>query len=440
MNKKTFDIAIIGGGFSGLNLALKLSRDLNKKIILIEKDPNLGGLASTFTFKSFRLEKYYHHWFTGDVEILNLIKELGLEKYLIQKPSNTGVFYANSTYRLSSPLDLLRFKPLSFFGRIRLGIGFIYTSFLRKTDDIENQTAEKWLIKIFGNEVFSKVWLPLLKGKFGDDYKNLSAIWMWKKLGLRGSSRSKDGRENLIYFNGSFEILTKKLQEQIEINNGTILQNSQVSYIEKTNYGFKITADQYESIDAKEIIFTTAPAITAQLAKNLIKGDIYDQLNRVKYLGNVCIILFLEKSLSEYYWLNVNDPNFPFVGVIEHTNFDKTLKNHFGNIVYLSRYCSKDDIYFNMNDEELISVCKESLSKMFSDFDSNKIKDHFVWKSDYSQPFMEVGYKHIIPPNVLSSDGVFQTSMANIYPEDRGTNYAVKYTNEFLKKYYDKKD
>jgi len=441
ISSKTYDVTVIGGGFSGLNLAYKLSKNHNLKVLLLEESDQLGGLASTFYYKGIKLEKFYHHWFTGDKAIMTLIDELGLSKRLMVKPSRTGVYYANSTYRLSTPIDLLKFKPLSFIARIRLGLGFIYAKFLKDSLKIESKTSEEWLIKVFGNEVFEKVWKPLLVGKFGEDYKSLSAVWMWKKLGLRGSSRSKDGRENLIYFDGSFDELINKIEEEIIKYGSDIIKECKINeVIENNNMDLlEVKSDKNLLIQTKKVIFTTAPEITESICNKAIDENTRNQLSRIEYLGNVCMILFLDKSLSDIYWLNVNDANFPFVGIIEHTNFDNTFVDNGYHVVYLSRYCRVEDKYFKMNDNELIKVCKDSLKEMFPDFSEDSIKDYVIWRSKHSQPFMEIGYKSLIPKNELLKDKIFQVSMANIYPEDRGTNQAVKYTDDFLRKYYGKK-
>ena len=441
ISSKTYDVTVIGGGFSGLNLAYKLSKNHNLKVLLLEESDQLGGLASTFYYKGIKLEKFYHHWFTGDKAIMTLIDELGLSKRLMVKPSRTGVYYANSTYRLSTPIDLLKFKPLSFIARIRLGLGFIYAKFLKDSLKIESKTSEEWLIKVFGNEVFEKVWKPLLVGKFGEDYKSLSAVWMWKNLGLRGSSRSKDGRENLIYFDGSFDELINKIEEEIIKYGSDIIKECKINeVIENNNMDLlEVKSDKNLLIQTKKVIFTTAPEITESICNKAIDENTRNQLSRIEYLGNVCMILFLDKSLSDIYWLNVNDANFPFVGIIEHTNFDNTFVDNGYHVVYLSRYCRVEDKYFKMNDNELIKVCKDSLKEMFPDFSEDSIKDYVIWRSKHSQPFMEIGYKSLIPKNELLKDKIFQVSMANIYPEDRGTNQAVKYTDDFLRKYYGKK-
>tara|TARA_X000000368_G_scaffold101436_1_gene78237 strand:+ start:1178 stop:2506 length:1329 start_codon:yes stop_codon:yes gene_type:complete len=439
--EEIYDVIVIGGGYSGLNLTYKLSKNHNLRVLLVEESDQLGGLASTFYSKGIKLEKFYHHWFIGDKEIMALIDELGLSERLIVKPSRTGVYYANSTFRLSTPIDVLKFKPLTLISRIRLGLGFIYAKFLKDTSNIEGMTSEEWLTKVFGNEVYEKVWKPLLVGKFGEDHKSLSAVWMWKKLGLRGSSRSKDGRENLIYFDGSFDELTNKIEEEIIKSGSDILKECKINEVIENNDTnlLEVKSEQNHLIQAKKVIFTTAPEITESICKKSLDKETRNQLTRIDYLGNVCMILFLDKSLSDFYWLNVNDPNFPFVGIIEHTNFDNTFVDNGYHVIYLSRYCRVEDKYFIMSDKEFLNVCKDSLKEMFPDFSEDSIKDFAIWRSKYSQPFMEIGYKSMIPKNELLKDKIFQISMANIYPEDRGTNCAVKYTDDFLNEYYDDK-
>jgi protoporphyrinogen oxidase len=434
-----YDLAVIGGGFSGMNLAFRLSKDYNKKVILLEKDEQLGGLASTFSYKGVEIEKFYHHWFTGDTAILNLISELNLDHLLMSKPSNTGTYYANELFRLSSPLDLLKYKPLSFFGRLRLGFGYLLTNFIKEDPALAAESAKDWLIKIFGSEVFTKIWQPLLQGKFGSMYEDLSAIWIWKKLVLRGGSRAKDGREYLIYFNGSFKELTKKIEQQIIINGGNVTKNFLTNKITFDSQGsLNISSSDERHVQADQIIFTTPPEISAKLSKEIIPTSLLKALNRVKYLGNVCMVLFLKKPLSDFYWLNINDPEFPYVGIIEHTNFDQKFLEQDLSVVYLSRYCPINDEYYLMEDEELLNFSLTALQKMFPRFKRDHLFDFSVWRSEHSQPFMERNYQDIIPPIMLIENKVFQTSMANIYPEDRGTNFAVEYTNKFLTKYYEK--
>src|SRR5215471_14885869 len=107
--KKRVDV--LGGGISGLASAYFLAQmDTPLEIHVWEREPTLGGLAGSFATEGFTVEKFYHHLYRRDVALQALIEELGLGQDLIWRPALTGSYYQQQPYRLSSPLDLLRYK------------------------------------------------------------------------------------------------------------------------------------------------------------------------------------------------------------------------------------------------------------------------------------------------------------------------------------------
>jgi protoporphyrinogen oxidase len=150
------------------------------------------------------------------------------------------------------------------------------------------------------------------------------------------------------------------------------------------------------------------------------------ELRRIKYLANVCLVLDLDRSLSKIYWLNVNDPTFPFVGVVEHTNFEppETYGGH--HIAYLSKYLTVDDPLYTMSDEEVLAFAIPHVQRMFPGFEPAWIRDCHVWRARYAQPIVERHYSQLIPAQQTPLPGLHLCSMAQVYPEDRGTNYAVR--------------
>ena len=383
-------IVIIGGGFVGLVSALRLAK-AGHKVSILEADSEVGGLAGTFETNGQRLEKFYHHWFKSDTYVNELVSSLGLNGHVVDRSSRTGSYYANTIFRLSSPLDLLRYKPLSLFGRIRLGLLVLQVRLVRDWKSLESITAENWLRKQVGNEVYGKVWGPLLKGKFGEMANKVSAVWFWNKLALRGGSRAKDGSETLSYFKGGFAALTQAMVIEIDL-----------------------------------VINTTALPIFSDIISRHVPDEYLQKLARVKYLGNVCLVLQLKRSLSDTYWLNVTDPDFPFVGVIEHTNFETTELYGGRHIVYLSKYLPTDDALFLMTDQEFYEFAFPYLQKIFPDIGQDDVIEYACYRANYSQPIISLHYSDILPAHETPLDNLFLFTMAQIYPEDRGTNYAVR--------------
>lgn len=414
-------INIVGGGFTGLTMAYHLSK-AGWEVTLFEKDETAGGLAGSFKVEGENLEKFYHHWFTSDKAIMDLITDLGKQDHIIVRPIRNGMYYANNFFKLSSPLDLLKFKPISLISRIRLGFVVLAVRFVKDWRKLESITAQNWLLKICGKQGYSVVWEPLLKGKFGRFAGDVSAVWFWNKLKLRGSSRGERGKEYLAYYKGGFASLADSMQEAIEKNGGKILLNTPVS--EVNNEGVYTVDGQFYPA-GKTVLTIPLPLISEVLKKHVAPGYI-DQLNKITYLGNICLTMELKQSLSEIYWLNVNDPGFPFVGVIEHTNFEPTSTYHGRHVVYLSKYLPTDEKLYSLSESEFFEYALPFIQKMFPDFDRSWVLNYHVWKEAYSQPLVTLHYSRIIPDFKTPLPNVLINTMAQIYPEDRGTNYAVR--------------
>ncbi len=418
-------IAIIGGGFTGLTAAYELTRQ-GYRVTVLERDEEVGGLAGSFEVNGERLEKFYHHWFTNDKYVMELVKELEAEEQVIYRPTHTGMYYANNFFKLSSPLDLLKFKPLNWFNRIRLGIFALWARRIKNWQKLESLTAKEWLLKVCGKQVYQVVWEPLLRGKFGPFAENISAVWFWNKVKLRGGSRSKDGAEMLAYYRGGFAALAERLASEIAFRGGQIKTKIAVK-------GLMVEGDRVVGvkttqrlIDADAVIATPALPIIADLLDPYVSSEYTEQLREIQYLANVCLVLELNRSLSKTYWLNVNDPNFPFVGVIEHTNFEP--KETYGgrHIIYLSKYLPETEELYQMSDEEALNYAIPHLQRMFPEFNRDWIIDYHFWRARYSQPIVVRYYSRLIPNPKTPLNRLYISTMAQIYPEDRGTNYAIR--------------
>lgn len=414
-------INIVGGGFTGLTMAYYLSK-AGWSVTVFEKDDSVGGLAGSFKVEGENLEKFYHHWFTNDVHVLDLIKDLDCEKNVIVRPIRNGMYYANNFFKLSSPLDLLKFKPLNLINRIRLGFVVLAVRFIKDWKKLESITAKDWLIKICGKQGYTIVWEPLLKGKFGRYAEVVSAVWFWNKLKLRGGSRGEKGKEFLAYYKGGFASLADTMMAEIFKNGGRVLLNKTVT--EVNNEGLTTADGEFYKAD-KTALTIPLPTIAKIMEKQVDKAYL-DRLNAIQYLGNICLTMELKQSLSEIYWLNVNDPGFPFVGVIEHTNFEPTDSYKGRHIVYLSKYLPTDEALFSMTEQEFFDYALPFIQKMFPAFDRSWVLDFHVWKEAYSQPLVTLHYSKIIPEFKTPLPNVIINTMAQIYPEDRGTNYAIR--------------
>jgi len=419
------DVVIVGAGFTGLAAALELARK-GYKVCVVEKDADAGGLAGSFRVGGERLEKFYHHWFASDTNVMNLIRSLGREDQILERPTRTGMYYAHRFFRLSGPKDVLCFTPLSFLNRLRLGYVALAARRVKDWKSLEPYTAKQWLVKHCGEEVYRVVWEPLLAGKFGAYAEEVSAVWFWNKLKLRGGSRGKAGQEVLTYYKGGFAALVDAVIDEIRRLGGEVLLKCAAESVTAANGKATGVKTSEGEIEARAVLLTVPLPVSAALLADACSAEYVASLRKIRYLSNICIVLELSRSLSSTYWLNVNDPSFPFVAVIEHTNFEPPTSYGGRHIVYLSKYLPPEDALFRMSDDEAAEFAMAALGRMFPEFEQAWVTKSTVWRADYSQPIVGLHHSELIPAMQGELENLFLATMGQVYPEDRGTNYAVR--------------
>ncbi len=416
-------IAIIGAGATGLTAAWKLSSN-GYHVTVYEKNDRLGGLSAAIPIGEDKLDIYYRHIFTNDTVLMDTIKELGLEDDLKWYAPSNVIYIHQRIYPFTTPLDLLLFRPLSLSGRIRMGLTVLRARFIKDYLAIEDTTAREWITRNAGEQSYHMVWEPLLHSKFDVDSDIISATWIWNKFKLRGSSRGKNiSKELLGYMTGSFEKVYTRMAKKIREYSGEIHLNTPVQEISKELDVFKVkTPDGINHFD--QVLFTASPEKLSYVIKGMGKHYL-DSLRKIKYKANICMILELKKPLSPYYWMTVADKNIPFVLVIEQTNL---IKHHqYGShIVYLSRYLDPTHELFGQNDESIRTLFIQGLKKIFPEFNEDWIIHTHINRAKDAQPVVKTGYSKLIPDIITPMKDLFLSSMAQIYPEDRGQNYAIR--------------
>lgn len=425
------NVVVVGGGFGGLAAADRFAR-AGSAVTLLEAEQSLGGLAGAFEHDGRRIDKFYHHWFLSDRAIFNWIAEMGWRDDLMILPGTTGHYYANSIFRMSSPADLLRFDAIPLRDRLRVAAMILRVRRIRDYAPLEAITAKDWLIEQSGRRAFDVLWEPLLRGKFGQYADSLAAVWIANKFKLRGSS-ARRGRSYLAYFRGGFGALLDRIRCHLESIGVEIQFGRRVrSITQKTPRAANANGGRVElhtdagSLRCDAVLVTTALPPFLRMLPGDVTQSYADTAARIPFLDNVCLVLSLDRSLSESYWVNVADPSFPFVGIIEHTQFD-TEGNYGGHLIYLSKYLVPDHPMTRMSADELKDLAVPEIQRLFPAFDESWIRWSAAWHGRYAQPVVIKDYRSLIPAHRTPVPGVYLSTMAQVYPEDRGTNYAVAY-------------
>jgi protoporphyrinogen oxidase len=423
-------VGIIGGGAAGLAAAYELTRQGHHAEVF-EQAPFLGGQASTFPVGGGRLERGYHHLFVSDTDIVELIHEIGLGHRMVWLESRVGLFNSGRIWPFSTPMDLLRFTPLSLMQRLRVGF---WTFVMQKTRDwrkFESVTARDWIVGHMGQEAYQVIWEPLLRGKFGEYYDQISMTWLWGKIYLRVASRGKSlQKERLGYPMGSFGEVFDLLAQRIEQQGGKVHLQASVGQItvadgRATGLQVAIEGGGVRSQEFDAVIATTPSYVFPRLVPSL-PTDYLERLTAARYLSAVLIILVLDRPLSGMYWMNIADRDLPFVGVIEHTNMID--KSFYGNqhIVYVTNYLSRQSELYLMTREELLAAYVPHLKKINPDFAESWIVEYHYHKVDGAQPIIGLNYSQQIPDHRTPIKNLYLANTTQIYPEDRGTNYSVR--------------
>ena len=183
-------VAIIGGGYTGLVTAYRLAKK-GIQTTIYERGTELGGLVVGFEIDGVPLERAYHFLYTTDSEILSLSEELGIRENISFYNSSVSLYYNDKLYPFMTPVDLLRFKEISFISRIRNGLAMLYLSYVRNWFPLTQITAYEWLLKYTGEDSMRVIWEPLLKGKFDTYYDKIAMSWLWARIRIRARSKDK---------------------------------------------------------------------------------------------------------------------------------------------------------------------------------------------------------------------------------------------------------
>jgi protoporphyrinogen oxidase len=422
-------IGIIGGGYAGLTAAYELQKQ-GHAVTVLEEYGTWGGQAATLPLLGTRIEYFYHHLFGSDVHILGLMDDLGIGDQLRWIESKVGWYHDGQIYDLVTPLDLIRFKPVSLVNRIKLGLMYLYLPRVNNWQRLEGITAHDWILRYMGQEIYDRFWGPLLRGKFGDLADQVSMTWLWGKIKVRGSSRrGAAAKETLAYPVGSFEIITQALVDRLRAGGAELRLNSKVIGLTTASGDpGRVTGvvTKQETLPF-DVVIATVPGYTfLEIAPPSLDEAYAARLRSVRYQAAVVLLMVSKQSLSRIYWMNIADRTMPFVGVIEHTNYVPPSEYQGRHLIYVSNYVERDDPRFGMTPDELFDLYAPHLKRVNPAFDTDWIEQKIVLRAEGGQPVITCNYSQRIPDHRTPIQGLYLANTLQIYPEDRGTNYSVR--------------
>lgn len=418
-------VAVIGAGITGLTAAYRLLQQ-GHRVHLFEAGDRPGGLVRTFEVGGETIECFYHHLFKSDTAAIRLFNELGVDGGLEWHPSRVGIFFNGRLHPFTTPFDLLRFSPLGLTDRIRLGLTSMRLRRVTDGRQFEDIAAADWVRRELGDRALDVVWGPLLRGKFGGMWDKVVMTWLWNKIHTRFSSRSGGiaQREVLGYMRGSFGAFTSVLASRVQQLGGKVTTRSQVNRLASAQDGVAVEVGGV-TLRFDAVVATVSNEVFATMAAGLTESYV-ERLMGTTYQDAMCLVLALDRPLTDYYWLNVTDRSVPFVAVVEHTKLVGAERYGGRHIVYLSTYVERGAPISREDADEVLGRYVPHLKRINPAFDESWVLDSWLFHAKDAQPVFTVGAGNRVPDHRTPVRGLYLANMAQIYPQDRGQNYSIE--------------
>jgi len=391
-------IAIIGAGLTGLSCALEL-KDYNPTIF---ECCDVGGLLSSYDRGSYKIERFYHHFFRWDQDLLNLIKELGLSNKVVWRITRTGFAIEGKIYPLNTPLEILRYPHLSLKDKLKLA-RFTLRSRNRDYKLEDDKGAIEGIREELGDSLLEKFFMPLLKAKFGENYKDVSYAWLLARVAIRSNRKLKG--EELGYLRGGFWQLVDKMANDLNVVKKPV---ENIGYL---NGKFHIHGMEFDAV----VWTAPLPLLNPKIASNL-------NLPEIRYQSSICALLGCENHLSDLYWINVDRA--VFGAIIEHTNF-MPFEDYGEHLIYLASYTTPNSELFKMSEKDLANLYLKEIERF--GLKRRDVKWIKIFKAKYSAPIYEKGYLRKLVPYRTNIKGFYLAGMFSKpnYPE-RSMNGSIK--------------
>lgn len=423
-------VAIIGAGMTGISAALELSKHPGVEVTLFENRDHIGGLSDAFYWRDITWDRFYHVVLSTDSVLIDFLKELGLESELSFTETRSGFFGDGRLASLSSTGDFIRFPFLTLWQKMRLATGILYSAALKDPSRLDRIFVRQWLTSVFGRRVYERIWDPLLRSKLGSVREQTSAAFIWATIRrLYGARNGEEKKERMGHVRGGYERILKSAEELLRERGVAIRTDSEVQAVRTTNSHVELTVGGSDSADSPEAFDKALLTIPSPGLMQLLKPSpdelFFEQYRSVRYLGVVCLLLIVRRSLSPYYVINLLDKELPFTGVIEATNVIDPNALNGNHLVYIPKYAASDDRIFELTDEEIGSTFIEGLRQVFPSFEESDIRHRRVFREPYVQPLQEIGALERRKNHRTSRKGVYVANSAMMKNTTLNNNAAI---------------
>ena len=427
-------VGIVGGGLMGMALAQRLAAQ-GHAVSVFEREPQLGGLASWHDFGQFVWDKFYHVILPTDVQLISFIQEIGLGSRLNWRETQTGFYVDQQFHSMNDNKDFLLFPPLSLWSKFRLACTLLYGSRINDWRQLEKVTVEDWLLKISGRATYEKMWKPLLLAKLGENYKRVSAVFIWSYIKRLFSARASSAKkEHMGYVSGGYRVVFERLQQLLRNSGGAVHTNTKVERISAEG-GVGLWIKQNGQREYFDRVVCTSPVNVLQHLADRDLVHIDDSDKGVEYLGVICMVMVSKRPLSPYYVTNIADAEIPFTGVVGMSGVVSTDELNGYHLTYFPKYVLSTDPLLDADETELRDNFLAGVSKMYPDFAAENIVGVHINRATKVQPLQVLNYSQLVPKCVTQHEDFFVLNTSQFVNNTLNNNEVISRVNQFMDEY-----
>lgn len=414
-------ITVLGAGISGLTCALRLA-EKGHAVTLIEGSDQLGGLGTFFEHDSRTFEKFYHCTLPSDGPLLAVLDSLGLTKEIYWKPSSFAYAHAGEFYPLNTAVDLLRFAPLPFLDRLRVGMTGAWGR-VCSAKGLDEITTAEWLQRLSGKRAFTTFWKPMLEAKFGDRYHDVPALWFWTRFN-REKGESKGEVKG--YISGGYKRITDTFATRLRELGVTLRLNEKIELVDLDSQGNPLVKTDQGEVRSDHLLITLPWPTLVKVAGDNLKQKAEVPTWNIDFQGVINHVLFLKRPLTKHYWVATPAAEHPFDGVVETSTLTDEADRGVGrHVVYLTKYMHRTDPRFTQPEQEIKTAWFTALQKLFPDLKPDDLEADYLFRAPFVEPIYTRGFMKKRPPETLIPGKVSLATTAQVYPVVTSWNGSV---------------
>lgn len=415
---------VVGGGVMGVTVALRLAQ-AGHRVTLYEAAPAIGGLAGAWSLGDVTWDRFYHVTLLSDLATRGFLEELGLADQVQWRQTRTGFYSDGALHSMSNSLEFLRFRPLSLVGKARLAMTILAGSRVKDIARLEDVSVEQWLRRWSGDATFQKIWLPLLRSKLGDAYRETSAAFIAATIHrMYAARRSGMKREMFGYVRGGYARVMEAAAEKL-VAEGVVVRTAAPVEEVRSEDG-AVTVRHPRGADRVDQVVLTTPSPRVAATCPQMSSEERQRHAEQQYIGVVCASVLLKKPLAGYYVTNITDAGLPYTAVIEMTALVDPAELHGAHLIYLPRYALPSDAIWDEPDESVRERFLAGLERMYPHFCRSDVLRFSVARARQVLPLPELQYSKRLPAIRTTAPGVSVVNSVRIVGGTLNVNETIQ--------------